>query len=114
MEKGEERRRHKRLQLKLAVLCQKVGVPASKLFSGNTVNVSTGGALIDFNSDGISQGELISLEMTLPPTEGLLEYGGKFTSYARVIREHKPQKKALNKNEKSLALEFCESPKLEI
>ena len=116
-EKYKERRINERHGLKLPVVCNKVGVSTSKLFTGTTVDVSSGGTLIDINTDGLKAGELVNIEMPIPPTEGLLEYGGRFSSYARVVRVGKP-KSGTSVDSAAVvhatAFEFCESPKLQV
>ena len=109
----ENRRRHKRIPLKLSIFCQKVGLSGGRLISGKTLNVSPGGMLVEMKSDDISDGELLSVEMSVPPTEGSLDFGGSLSSYARVVRldsHDGPQ----NTSEKRVALEFCDSPKLRL
>lgn len=111
-----ERRKHKRIPLKFTVLCQKVGLSDGRLYSGNTVNVSPGGMLVEVHHSPLRDGELVSVEMTVPPTEGLLEYGGRLSSYARVIRvgcqENQADSSSLGEN--AIAMEFCESPRLRV
>ena len=116
MDSENEKRRHQRLPLRFSVLCQRVGVPVGKVFTGTSVDVSQGGMLINFNTKAIKQGELLSVEMSIPPTKGLLEYGGRFSSYARVVRIDRsyPKKMANSNAGQTLALEFCESPKLQV
>lgn len=111
-----ERRRHKRLPVKFSVLCQKVGLSDGRFYSGNTVNVSPGGMLVEVANSQFKDGELMSVEMTVPPTEGLLEYGGSFSGYARVIRINRPQmtRPAVSSNASAVAVEFCESPRLRV
>lgn len=114
---SKNRRLHKRLQLKISVLCQTVGISGGSSFTGNTVDVSPGGMLVEFNSGGLSQGQLLSIEMSVPPTEGLLEYGGRFSSYARIIRLEEAKSGMPNSTAslvQTAALEFCQSPKLRI
>ena len=117
MDSEKNRRIHKRLQLKISVLCQTVGICGGSAFTGKTVDVSPGGMLVEFNSRGLSDGQLVSIEMSVPPTEGLLEYGGRFSSYARIIRLE-DAKAGTNTDSASLiqtaALEFCQSPKLRV
>ncbi|MCI0498636.1 MAG: PilZ domain-containing protein [Planctomycetales bacterium] len=114
----EDRRRHKRFPLKLSIFCQKVGLGNGRLYSGKTVNVSPGGMLVEMKSGDVADGELLSVEMTVPPTEGLLEFGGSFSSYARVVRAGEETGKSPEASapspEKTVALEFCDSPKLRI
>ena len=115
---GEKnRRRHERLPLRFDVLCQKVGQAGGKVFIGRTLNVSSGGALLEINGGGLNDGELLSVDMSVPPTEGLLEYGGRFSSYARVVRiDRSNQGKPTGNGSliETIALEFCESPRLRV
>jgi hypothetical protein len=112
MESDADRRRHKRIPLKFTVLCQKVGLSDGRFYSGNTVNVSPGGMLVEVPHSQLRDGELVSVEMTVPPTEGLLEYGGNFSGYARVVRVHEPEEMVAPAN--AIAVEFCESPRLRV
>lgn len=114
----EERRRHRRFPLKLSVFCQRVGHMGGRLYSGRTVNVSPGGMLVEMRNEGLETGELLSVEMTVPPTEGLLEFGGSIASYARVVRcSHRHDDGGFSGaelSEKTVALEFCDSPRLRL
>jgi hypothetical protein len=107
----EDRRRHKRFPLKLSILCQKVGLSGGELVAGKTVNVGPGGMLIEVNSGNVAEGELLSVEMSVPPMEGLLDFGGSLSNHARVVRSngHEDPKET---TEKFIALEFCDPPKL--
>jgi hypothetical protein len=117
MDSELNRRIHKRLAMKISVLCQTVGVCGGTSFTGKTVDVSPGGMLVEFNSRCLSDGQLLSIEMSVPPTEGLLEYGGRFSSYARITRVDEI-KSGTSPDSASLiqtaALEFCQSPRLRI
>jgi hypothetical protein len=117
MDTEKNRRIHKRLELNISVLCQTVGICGGNSFSGKTVDVSPGGMLVEFNRRGLSDGQLLCIEMSVPPTDGLLEYGGRFSSYARIIRLE-DAKAGVGPDSASLvqtaALEFCQSPKLRI
>ena len=116
MERGKDKRKHRRLPLKLIVSCQKVGLSGGQIYTGNTVNVGPGGMLIEISDCRLSDGELLGIEMSVPPTEGLLEYGGRFSSYARVIRvdTQLDGKARPASNAQTVALEFCDSPKLRL
>jgi hypothetical protein len=63
-----DRRIHKRFPLKLSIFCQKVGRSSGKLISGKTVNVSPGGMLVETKSGDLKDGELLCVEMSVPPT----------------------------------------------
>jgi len=117
MDLEKDKRKHQRLPLRLSVLCQKVGRSAGRVYTGNSVNVSPGGMLIEFNGSGLNSGDLLSVEMSVPPKAGLLDYGGRFSSYARVIRidsAHVSKKTRAAAVVQTAALEFCESPKLNV
>jgi hypothetical protein len=109
---NDDRRRHKRIALKMSVCCQKVGLSDGRLYSGRTLNVSPGGLLLEMKGTGLRDGELLSVEMSVPATEGLLDFGGSFSSYARVVRAGDTL--CGNDPDHAVALEFCESPKLRI
>ncbi len=73
--------------------------------------------LAEFGDCHLEDGELVSVDMTVPPTEGLLNYGGRFSSYARIVRVDKPHSLATTQSHsvtRAVALEFCESPKLRL
>lgn len=112
----EDRRRHGRFPLKLSIFCQRVGYSGSKLFIGRTIDVGPGGILAEMKSNELQHGELLSVEMNVPPTEGLLEFGGSFSSYARVVRTHSEEDAIQRESSlaKVVALEFCDSPKLRL
>lgn len=100
------------MSLKLTVCCQKVGLSDGRLYSGRTINVSPGGLLLEMRNSAFRDGELLSIEMTVPPNEGSLEFGGSFSSYARVVRTGR--KPAPTDPDDAVALEFCDSPKFQV
>lgn len=108
---GKERRRHSRLPLKLSIHCHRVGLSRDGLVTGRSINVSPGGMLVELKGDNLNDGELVSVEMTIPPSEDLLDFGGNFSSYARVIRSVS-QKIEGDSSARIFALEFCDSPTL--
>ncbi len=117
MVRQENRRTHQRLPLRLTVICQKVGYASGGFYTASTVNVSSGGMLLEVNSGDLREGELLSVDMPVPPTEGLLEFGGRFAAYARVIRVN--SRSSADSDPKAgpartIALEFCQSPKLRV
>jgi hypothetical protein len=114
MENVKNRRFHKRLPLKLNVLCQTVGLSGGRAYTGSTIDVSSGGMLVEINDGRLNEGQLLSVEMSVPPTTGLLEYGGRFSSYARVCRTDIDRSEFPDSNARAVALEFCDSPQLRI
>ena len=115
MERGSDRRRHTRLPLRLTVVCRRVGVPGGRVYSGSTVNVSPGGMLMEINMQDLKAGDLLNIDMTVPPDEQQLEFGGRFSNHAHVTRISKlPGRRRSGLAMQRIALEFCESPKLRV
>jgi hypothetical protein len=70
--------------------------------------------LVEINGGRLNEGQLLSVEMSVPPTTGLLEYGGRFSSYARVCRADIDRSEFPDSSIRAVALEFCDSPQLRI
>ena len=111
-----EKRRFKRLPLALDLSCLKVGSTADKFHTGCTVNVSPGGLYFETIAEALEPGNLLKIELSIPPTAGLLELGGKISGFARVLRtcniDEPDASTNLPFNKYGVALEFCKSLKL--
>ena len=103
-----EKRRHKRLGVSYNLSCRKVGSTGNITYDGHTVNVSTGGLYFETARDTFEQGELLKVELSIPPTSGLLEFGGKIAGFAKVLRTDSACGRY------GVALQFCRPPKLRI
>ena len=116
MRGDEERRKHRRLPLRLGVCCQKVGSADGDLFRGDTVNISTGGVLIESTGfDKAQEGDLFNVDFEAPPAEDTFEFRGKFSGFARVVRIIDcavNDNRTVGISKKHMALEFCSRPKL--
>lgn len=114
--KVSERRKYKRLPVKLDLSCRKVGSTAEKLYTGYTINASAGGLYFEITADAFKPGNLLRIELSIPPTTGLLEFGGRISGFAKVLRTnsicdfHKDSN--LSSGRYGVALEFCQAPKL--
>jgi hypothetical protein len=106
-----EKRKHQRLPLQLDLLCQRVGMDGNDVYTGKTMNVSTGGVLFRVVEGKLKCDDLLNVELTVPPTEGLLELGGKVSTLARVIRVHAPKSVSSLQSHHAVAAEFLECPK---
>lgn len=110
-----ERRKHKRLPIRLPLFCQRVGLSSEKSYLGTTVNVSTGGLLFMSNSEELTEGDLLMVELSVPPTAGLLEFGGRISSFARVLRSTDVQASFTTSSSlparRGIAVQFCQPPK---
>ena len=111
-----EKRRYKRLPIKLALSCRKVDSLGKELHTGSTTNVSPGGLYFETAADVFKHGSLLQVELSIPPTTGLLESGGSISGLGKVLRTHiirssdevmeEPSRKS------GVALEFCQPLKL--
>jgi len=101
-----EKRRHKRLGIKYNLSCRKVGSTGNISYGGRTLNVSTGGLYFETINDKFEQGDLLHVELSIPPTSGLLEFGGKIAGFAKVLRTDSAS------GRHGVALQFCRPPKL--
>jgi hypothetical protein len=111
-----ERRRHRRLPIKIPLSCSKVGSTAEKARKGLTVNVSPTGLYFQTRAATFKDGGLVRVELSIPPTTGVLEFGGTISSFARVVRarriEDSHTSTGLSSSKFGVALEFCQPPKL--
>jgi hypothetical protein len=115
MKDRHDKRRHRRLRLHFDVACRNVGSAASKSYGGRAVNVSSGG--LYFETVGpVERGDLLKVVLEIPPTAGLLEFGGKLAGYANVLRAEKLRAGRAGTDpacEKyGVAVQFCHPPKL--
>ena len=101
-----EKRRYLRLGAQYNISCRIVGSTENNPYQGHTVNVSPGGMYFETDSDIFMQGNLITVELSIPPTSGLLEFGGKIAGFAKVLRTDSASGKY------GVALQFCRPPKL--
>ena len=110
-----ERRRYRRLPVRLAVSCKRSDSPRGQLYSAHTVNVSPGGLLVEISGDVFEVGNLLCVELFIPPTRGLLEQGGRMSGLARVVRvEGVLAAGGLFSGKYGVAVEFCRAPRLSI
>lgn len=113
-----EKRKYKRVGTKLGISCHEVGSASEQPYTGRTVNICPGGLYFEtaadtFKPGNLSRGSLFKVELSIPPTKGLLEFGGKISGFAKVLRAcslHDP----MSADKYGVALEFCQSPKLSV
>ena len=108
---SSEKRKFKRLQITLGLSCRKVGSATERLYKGSTVDVGPGGLYFETADDVFNPGNLLKIELSIPPTAGLLEFGGKIAAFAKVLRICQLSE-ALSSNKYGVAIQFCQPPKL--
>ena len=106
-----EKRKYKRLPIRLDLCCHKDGSEAKEAYTGYTVNVSAGGLLFETTTDIFKPGNMLKVEMSIPPTVGLLEFGGSVSGLGMVVRTHTICDSAkgtdFTSTKSGVALEFC-------
>jgi hypothetical protein len=104
------------LPIKLAVSYHKVDDTSGRYYGGYTLNASPGGLYLETPAGALGPGNLLQIELSILPTAGVLEFGGRMTGRARVLRTENVQ--TLNADAGSplgshhIALQFCQRPKL--
>ncbi len=111
-----DKRRFKRLTANFDLSCFKVGQTKEAAYTGRTVNVSPGGLYFETSADTFSTGNLLRIELSIPPKAGQLDYGGRISAFARVLRaetiDHIHNALHSSHGRYGVALEFCRSPQL--
>lgn len=111
-----EKRKYKRLPIRLDLSYRKVGSTQEKSHTGYTVNVSPGGLYFETMTGAFEPGNLLKVELSIPPKAGLLEFGGRISGFAKVLRTHNiselQEDTDLRSGGYGVALEFCNAPKL--
>jgi len=113
---GTERRKYKRVGAKFDISCRKVGSAIEQSHTGRTVNVGPGGLYFETQTATLKPGSLLEVELSIPPTEGILEFGGRISGFARVLRTDDIHVSLgdtrLSSARYGVALQFCRPPRL--
>ena len=111
-----EKRKFRRLPVSLDLFCRQVGSSGDKSCRGCTVNISSGGLFFETATTPFEFGNLIRVDLSIPPTEGLLELGGRISGFARVLRTSQLSRTQEEQRADSpcygVAAEFCRPLKL--
>ncbi|MHC4478503.1 MAG: PilZ domain-containing protein, partial [Planctomycetota bacterium] len=108
-----DKRRHKRSQLNLDLSCRRIDADPQEAHVGRTLNVSTGGLYFETSAPALKPGNLIRIDLAIPPSPGLLQFGGKLRSLAKVLRtETLARQGDLRTVKHRIAVQFCRGPKL--
>jgi hypothetical protein len=112
---GSEKRKYKRLGAKFDISCRKVGSTEEKSYSGRTMNVSPGGLYFETTAGTFKPGNLLELRLSIPPKAGILEFGGRISGFARVLRTDNIHVSTTDTGSSSarygVALQFCRPPR---
>ena len=84
-----ERRKHRRLRMALPLEFRRSTQPSVGPYRSVARDVSTGGIYFETVLEDLRKGELIDIELTIPPGEGHFPYQGRVSSVAAVVRTEK-------------------------
>lgn len=111
-----EKRKHKRLGAKFDISCRRIGSQTSEIHEGRTTNISSGGVYFQTTANTFKRGDLLKVELLIPPTSNLLECGGKMEGFAKVLRTDSyfdpTENDRSSDSSHGIALQFCRPPKL--
>lgn len=110
---SRERRRHRRVPIALKASCRKVDPPAAESSHGLAVNASPGGLYVKTMAQTMKAGDLLEIELSVPPTTGVLESGGEISGRARVVRTDAVGDGLPGRN-RGLAVELCHPLRLQM
>ncbi len=110
----DEKRKYKRLGAKFDISCREVGSAAERAYIGCTVNVSPGGLYFKTDIATFKPGSLLEVKLSIPPRQGLLDFGGRISGFARVLRTDDVSAGGMDLTfgKYGVAVQFCRSPKL--
>ena len=84
-----ERRKYRRLRMALPLEFRRSAQPSVGLYRSVARDVSTGGIYFETVLEDLGKGDLIDIELTIPPGEGHFPYQGRVSSIAAVVRTEK-------------------------
>jgi len=113
---SQERRRYDRLSIRLALSCCKVSEAGGKSHRAYTTNISPGGMYFETPASAFRPGDLLRVELFVPPTTGVLESGGRLSGFVSVLRtlnigDAQGWIKSSSRGY-GVAVQFCQRPEL--
>jgi len=109
-----DRRKHRRLLVRMGILCRKIGTIEDNTFIGSSVNISPEGLLVESGQNAaMDAGDLFNVELDIPRVDRADQIGGKVSAYARVVRIIESQSDQKT-NKKQVAFQFCTRPQFDI
>jgi len=112
----EEKRAHRRLNIRLPMEFKKEGASRSNALRTVTLNISTGGVYFETAADYIKPQDNLDFELGVPPDDGRFPPQGKITTKGKVLRttliEDAPQPDGLSYPRYGVAAQFEQGFKL--
>ena len=107
-----ERRKSRRLGARFNLSYRQVGSSTNQAHTGRTVNVATGGLYFETQDERLKPGSLLEVELSIPPERGVLEFGGRISGFAKVLRAEIISEEDSTSNKLGVAAQFCRTPNL--
>jgi hypothetical protein len=83
---SQERRSHRRLEIRLPLEYQRAGLGRANVSRTMTINVSTGGVYFETASEDIKVGDKLTLELAVPPGDGRFPQHSRIITVGQVVR----------------------------
>ncbi|MHC4740422.1 MAG: PilZ domain-containing protein [Planctomycetota bacterium] len=83
---GFEKRKHRRLEIELNLLCSRPGEAKPKIQTGTVINIAPGGLYFKTDESRFEPGNLAEVSIEIAPQPGRLEFGGTMKAKATVVR----------------------------
>lgn len=116
MKDRHDKRKYQRLEAKFEISCRRIGSQSSQTREGYSMNISPGGVYFRTKADTFKRGDLLKIELLIPPKSGLLEFGGKMAGFAKVLRAdnicNSTEGNVSSGSSYGVALQFCRPLKL--
>jgi len=81
-----DRRANRRLDIRLPVELRRLGDGPAVVVRTITQNISTGGLYLELDRPDFAPGDRLSIDLKIPPAEGVSPYPGRATCEAEVLR----------------------------
>jgi hypothetical protein len=107
-----ERRKSRRLGARFNLSYRQVGTTTKRARTGKTVNVATGGLYFETLDEILTPGSLLEVELSIPPERGVLEFGGRISGFAKILRADIISEGDSSTNKQGIAVQFCKAPSL--
>jgi len=107
-----ERRKSQRLGARFNLSYRQVGSITNRAHVGRTVNVAAGGLYFETQDEALKPGSLLEVELSIPPERGVLEFGGRISGFAKVLRADLISEEDSTNSKQGIAVQFCKTPSL--
>lgn len=94
------------MTMRLPVECRREGQDGEYVVRTITQDICTGGLYLELDEPGLRKGDLLSIELTIPPSEGVSSDEGRGTCEAEVVRTNRVRRIGESFDRHGVALRF--------